>query len=1774
MTNPINVYNEITEAYKRYVDTAYWLRSEELMAERRELLDRSNLLFTEVLLEPVLPYDGTILLSDAFQEIGIDPAIGETVGSALFGAYTKEGQEVKLRSHQADALVHALKPGLKAGYNPVITSGTGSGKTEAFLLPVLTRLVSESQSWNADEPINEWWENPSRWSSIRINSHRPSAVRALILYPTNALVEDQIGRLRKAIRTIKALSGKQLWFGRYTSATPGHGKASGVALATAANELKDTVREFDNLKNQNGIDLSQFSDPRQGEMMSRWDMINDPPDVLVTNYSMLNAMLMRDLEDPLFEKTKAWLAEDTHNVFTLVVDELHLYRGTQGSEVAMIVRSLLARLGLNADSSQLRCVATSASLDGEQSGLDYLEQFFGIPKESFYITQGETRIINCELPISYNEIIQMIEKGDTTNEELVSKFNLAGAIANACRESGSGRYRATELSEIVEKLFKEKDAGLDALEKMLEIIATTNVNELNNDLIIPLRAHMFVRTLRGLWACSNPSCDKITRKINLGIGKLFSIPATSCECGGRILDLLYCFECGDISLGGFVVHSEDDGSVFLSLIPNDFKNSQSVPVFMRNHRSYRWYHPGELTSDRKWDYKSKSGEKMTIGFSTINYEPLLGFLQPGGDRTGFVISGMSPNPDINIAALPVFCPQCDQRVGNIEKTYENGIVRSPIRAHTSGLAQSVQLYLTQLHRSVGDTVAESRTIVFSDSVDNAARTASGTELNQFQDLVRQVIRQLLNEEDQEVEIIYKATKDLGSLTSEEKSIYSELIKNNPEIGIAFTKKMYGAAEDNDELIIQNFLDFKASTSQKVLWSSLIYRMAEKLVSIGVNPAGTGASFQVAQNTSKPWYTAWPPLEPGGWISLGSGVASQERTRQLEQLSIKASEAIFDRAGRDLESIGLAFVDPGLIDISRWPVDEKVGTEIARSVVRILGQSSRYKGSYTENSPKTPESIINYLTKVASAHSVNKEELIAAVDESFTRDIAPGWILINDSSSPLRIILNESSDKWECENCARIHLHESAGICTKSKCNSNLIAKTTSSDLITDDYYGWLAQQTPRRLKVRELTGQTKPVSRQRERQRFFRGAFLPAPKENSVVDGIDVLSVTTTMEVGVDIGSLRSVMMANVPPQRFNYQQRVGRAGRSNQAFSYALTVARDTSHDDYYFNNTKKITGDLPPSPFLDTRRERIIRRVASAENLRKAFRSLQNPPKRSGDSIHGIFGRTNEWQDNRSGIKEFLSKDSSIEDVVNRLGQFTGLSSQELRKLVEWQRGQLVEEIDMAVASQLYVQPELSELLANAGVLPMFGFPTRVRNLLSRRITKSEDLDEYLVGSRSLDNAIGIFSPGAEVVNEGLVHTCVGFAAYSVQGSHVIPVDPMGKEVSLLRCKECLDISLPQEGMVSVSCKVCGGILDQLPLFQPLGFRTSYHPRDFDDLSEGTANVGAPQLGVHPSDPNPKVVGCMSVESSDHPVEIIRVNDNRGQFFNFLKEPDQSVVVDDDSIVEKYKPREGSIALPPGAIGEVRPTDVVTLTLENVKLHAGIIPTSQRLLPAGFAAMWSFAEILRRGAKEALDLQPDELQVGLKQISLHEFQTAKVFLADRLENGAGYASEFGQPENIKKVIEEILGPIQEKYESREHQECTDACPNCLRSWDNRQMHSVLDWRLGLDIASLSRGDSLDLSRWFKSGISKAEWFIKAYEAEERWHIEEVEGLVSVVSNDLKKAVVFGHPLWLHEPMFFNQLQAEAHETLTSEFGVMDISMSDYFILDRRHHQVQVALS
>lgn len=228
----------------------------------------------------------------------------------------------------------------------VVTTGTGSGKTECFLLPLVESLVRESRGWSGPD--------------------RPKAVRALILYPLNALVEDQMSRLRRSLDGAAARAWvatnrrDRFTFGRYNGRTPISGGRTPQKKAKLQDELRKLQRRARSLSDLGDEVRQQFPsvDPDSGEHWDRWTIQDDPPDVLVTNYSMLNIMLMRAIEANIFEATRAWLEADRARVFHLVVDELHTYRGTPGSEVAYLVRLLLGRLGLKPDSPQVRFLAS------------------------------------------------------------------------------------------------------------------------------------------------------------------------------------------------------------------------------------------------------------------------------------------------------------------------------------------------------------------------------------------------------------------------------------------------------------------------------------------------------------------------------------------------------------------------------------------------------------------------------------------------------------------------------------------------------------------------------------------------------------------------------------------------------------------------------------------------------------------------------------------------------------------------------------------------------------------------------------------------------------------------------------------------------------------------------------------------------------------------------------------------------------------------------------------------------------------------------------------------------------------------------------------------------------------------------------------------------------------------------------------------------------------------------------------------------------------------
>ena len=295
-----------------------------------------------------------------------------------------------LYQHQIDMIKNYA-----IGKNCIITTGTGSGKTESFLLPLFAYLTKQISIWKL-KPEKEskfnWFIDSTRHTNNgtahytakpqRENSTRKASIKAIILYPMNALVDDQMTRLRKALDSKEAESfysefceNHRIYFGQYNGATP---ISSEINSQEKHNELREKLNELllywnkinevivSGYLSQDEIEDIIYTSQKIGgsELLSRYDMQETPPDIFITNYSMLNIMLMRNREDSIFVKTKEWLAEDKeNNIFHLIVDELHLNRGSSGTELALLLKLVEYRLGLYPGHPQLKVLASSASLD-------------------------------------------------------------------------------------------------------------------------------------------------------------------------------------------------------------------------------------------------------------------------------------------------------------------------------------------------------------------------------------------------------------------------------------------------------------------------------------------------------------------------------------------------------------------------------------------------------------------------------------------------------------------------------------------------------------------------------------------------------------------------------------------------------------------------------------------------------------------------------------------------------------------------------------------------------------------------------------------------------------------------------------------------------------------------------------------------------------------------------------------------------------------------------------------------------------------------------------------------------------------------------------------------------------------------------------------------------------------------------------------------------------------------------------------------------------------
>jgi ATP-dependent helicase YprA (DUF1998 family) len=1746
----LNVFQTLNDYFFRYYGTPFAVADEGVEHERERLLNRDGVVWREPWIEPLREFQAAgRSLEDSCHEAGAHADLAAFARAGLSPAGIDQ-----LYLHQEEVLAAAI-----AGRNAVVTAGTGSGKTEAFLLPVIESLLAESQRWSGaglpDGP--HWWEGSTGWQPQREGEGgRLAATRAMVLYPMNALVEDQLVRLRRALDSPGAREwldrhrgGHRFYFGRYTGQTPVPGDIGASAplrnLRDYLRAVAERRRQAEMLDDGRAPDSKRFYVPSLdgAEMRSRWDMQAHPPDLLITNYVMLNVMLQRERDRAFFEQTRAWLEADPSNVFTLVIDELHMYRGTEGTEVAYLLRTLLDRLGLVGRPEQVRFLAASASLEAGRDEA-FLEGFFAAPRDSFAVVEGayaSPRRASADISAHAAALAEAAtgeELSPAEADQLLIESAGADGVVAAC--SQNGKPSAHAISEVAGRLFPRVRDDLRH-QAMLGLLRALASGESPNG--ARLRAHLFFRSIPGMWACSDPRCPFVPADCaseERPVGRLYSQPQYRCECGARVLELLYCQTCGELFLGG---HCSPDALAPAWYLYADLPELERLPdraQLGRNASGYLVYWPRTRAPVLERNSWTRGNGAYTFTFRAGAYDPRLGRLvNQRADATGwsFHVDG---GPDAHPEAVPPFptqCPACGddwESWRNVLPVEDPMRMRSPIRTMGTGFEKMSQVLIDSLLRRLGEP---RKLVVFSDSRQDAAKLSAGLEKSHYQDLVRQlIVDALAKQRDRAGDVALLEAFERGDDRSPDaREARQRLFAAYPDNARLIGDAARGLLEDDGERGEAGAARERLASPAAPL-SALLQHVDAGLLSLGINPGGPDWSLQ-----------GYPKREPRTpWTNLYQWGETPRRRPQADlapealdlihaidgALARECLESIYSGAGRDLESIGLGYVMLSTSSARRPPgtMTADALRDIVLGSIRVLGQMRRFP-RLRNGQVNPPGALRKYWEAVAQRHRVDEDAVREAVIGTWQAAVTDYLV------DPAALLIQPAGETaWVCARCRRQHLHSAGGVCTNCR-HAELEQRPTKR--VEDDYYAFLATRagSPFRLHCEELTGQTDRADATR-RQARFQDIFLE--NENPRTDTIDLLSVTTTMEAGVDIGSLRAVMMSNMPPMRFNYQQRVGRAGRRRDPLAVSLTMCRSSrSHDDYYFSRPDRITGDPPPQPYLDLDRPEILQRVLTKELLRRAFRDLGtlDDGVELGANVHGQFGTVGAWQDNRPHIERWLAENrDQVEAVVDALLHTTKLGDRR-EELLAYPGEPLLARIDAEIAHEA-PDRDLSQQLAEHGLLPMFGFPSRVRYLYHRRPERPYPWPPGGIIDRDLTIAVGQFAPGSQLVKDKAVHTAIGVADWYPAGGIVVSdPSPLGEPEHVAYCRRCLFIEPrtaptpagaagPGQGDGDpMACPSCGSFEEFaiIDLRQPRGFRTDFVPRDFEGSFDWVPGTGSSRISPDESRIMTGTLGNAALRWGRGRVYV--VNDNGGRGWRFAPADRWPGLLSVD-LAEAgggvYKPTlpelESAVEV---ALGAAYITDTALISIERRQQGLDLDPSPARSISRR-AAWYSLGFVLRAAAVRLLDIQSRELGVGLwyQPVGVEEVR-AWVYLADALENGAGYATHIGHPDRFADVLAEADDFIAGLRDRRHSGECDSSCYDCLRDYFNMRYHPLLDWRLAADMLDLLRGRPLEVGRWRERERALAEDFAGNFFGE----LVELEGDVVAIERD-DSLVVVTHPL------------------------------------------------
>jgi DEAD/DEAH box helicase domain-containing protein len=1568
----------------------------------------------------------------------------------------------------------------------IVTSGTGSGKTECFMVPILDSLSRAAKTSAA--PLE--------------------GVQALFLYPLNALIQSQQERLHA---WTAPFDGK-VRFCLYNGNTPNTPLPSHKTSA---------------LPNQ---------------VLDRKNLRMAPPPILVTNATMLEYMLVRAQDAPILKKSQGKLQ-------WVVLDEAHSYIGSQAAELALLLRRVLHAFGVQA--GDVRFVATSATI-GDPKGeagtklRDFLAGLAGVSHDRVHVVAGQRRV--PELPVGNGgfseaglEALEAIpQDSDAEMFDALCANGTARSIRKLFIPSEGGRP-ANPLGAVCDVTGSDRLSAL----RWLDVLTRTRGD--STGAFLPLRLHAFHNVLNGIWACCDPGCTERRGTLDSpdwSFGAVYTEERESCVCGSPVFEIRSCNECNETFLWGERVFRSGDGrDRLLQAVDDDYDEFRLDVETDTNETT-------ELDQESSEPRELQITEHVLIanghteGTGQIQLEKRTRIIDAPDAADTIVLRTRDQDHGLLV------CPKCGAHHGDGKMLFRPARLGAPFLLMQ--LIPTLLEYCPDGDEPLARPMRGRRMITFTDSRQGTARTAATLQQDAERNRVRSLVyehahRQSAGEspELKQIDEMLAGLREHPASPLTEKLI-ADYTRRRDELGgvkpVPFAKMAEFLAQHEDDIN---------------RWALAYYRDLDPATFSGDRGALTLAELFLAREFSRRPKRA-NSLETMGLVSvqypklqsisqLPSSVSSAtnltlEEWRQFLKLAldfhVRENSYIAMKSGW-YRFIGKKFLPKQLLHFAhpdkqtstlrRWPQCNPVGIQsrlVRLLSVRLLQDPQAPEGR--DLIDRVLQGVWEDMIRVGLLRGSSNGRFLDLEDVAFA-PIAKGWlcpvtrrvldVTVQDLTPYLPPRMMGLADV-EGMKCDALIIPSWPGIASAHSSEQQRLLEARH----------WLAT-SEEVVALRNLGVWSSLNDRVVEGNRYFRTAEHSAQQSGEKLSDyeakfksgyINLLSCSTTMEMGVDIGGMSVVAMNNVPPHPANYLQRAGRAGRRAETRSVAVTLCKSNPHDQYVFSSPLWPFITPLPAPAIRLQSPVIVQRhfnsmllahflwerMQGATDLNKLDMEWWSLPK--GESFADKFAAwTRCFADDRDpdlsrGLR-FLLRHTCFDGAFS-LGSLAARSADAMvEALGEWY-GELAaidEQLAMLGAGKdagpakkaLEIQRKrltgeyLLRELAGNGFLPGYGFPTditsfdtlnfealdRQRQLeASREDNKMRHRD---LPSRDAVTALREYAPGADIVMDGLVYRSAGITL----NWHAPASEAQVKEIQSIRhawrCSACGASGTSANVQAAESCPTCGetlkgtgsgGSRNLFTYLEPAGFAVDlYEPTHNDVSAQSFVPVEMPWInadGEWRPLPNPTLGAFRSSPTGrvfNHSAGLGRkgyaICLECGRAEPMPGYPDESAPERVRALPKLFRTphkrlrgkQSGTDAECKGSFNpySIKPyvhlgMEVVTDVLE-VRLNDG----AGRPLTNSVAA-YSIAVALRSAAASDLGVEIGEIGTDIKPVKHGGVSGFSIVMYDR--NSAGYCSSLA----------ERLTTLLRMARSRLlcSAECPDACQRCLLTYDTRFRLADLD--------------------------------------------------------------------------------------------------------------------